>query len=168
VGKAFELADEGKGTVRKVFYRRRLIDAETLVHGSVVPGGEEAADLMTNGVAALMRGLQQDIAALEAAGKRLEASQTNVAGEQALVRGQAEELAADLASWERDGEAATKLAEAFETEVAQAAKRLEAVEQEVVKLGRELDGLIGETVRAIDRAAPPPPGRGAAAPAGTF
>jgi hypothetical protein len=91
-----------------------------------------------------------------------------VAGEQALVRGQAEELAADLASWERDGEAATQLTEAFETEAAQAAERLEAAEREIEKLGRELDALIGQTVRAIDRVAPPPPGRGAAAPGGTF
>ncbi|NCX98018.1 MAG: hypothetical protein EBX35_05475 [Planctomycetia bacterium] len=158
LGKAFELADEGKGTLRKVFYRRRLIDAETEVHGSVVAGGQEAAEVMTNGLAALMRGLQQDIAALDAASERLTASQTNVAAEQAVVRGQAEELAADLASWERDGEAATQLADAFETEAAQAAKRLEEAEREVVKLGRELDALIGRTVRAIDRVAPPPPG----------
>jgi len=168
LGTAFELADEGKGAIRKVFYRRRLIDGETLVHGSVMPGGEEAADLMTDGLAALMRGLQQDIAALDAASQQLAASQANVVAEQDLVSGQAAELAADLVSWERDATAATRLADAFEAEAAQAAKRLEATEQAVVELGLELDALIGETVREIDRVAPPPPGRGAAAPATTF
>lgn len=168
LGKAFELADEGKGTISKVFYRRRLIDAETLVHGSVVPGGAEAADLMTDGLAALMRGLQQDIAALDAANERLATSEKNTAAEQSVVQGQADELAADLATWERDLAAATRLADAFEAEATRAAKRLEAAEQAVVELGRELDALIAKTVRQIDRDAPPPPGRGAAAPGSTF
>jgi DNA repair exonuclease SbcCD ATPase subunit len=168
LGKAFELVDEGKGKIRKVFYRRRLIDAETLVHGSVVPGGAEAADLMTDGLAALLQRLQEDIAALEAANERLAASEKNVAAERGVVRGQADELSADLVSWERDVTAATRLAEAFEAEAGQAAKRLEAAEQAVVELGRQLDTLVGEAVRAIDQVAPPPPGRGAAAPAATF
>lgn len=168
LGKAFELADEGKGTIEKVFYRRRLIDAETLVHGSVVPGGAEAANLVTDGVAALMRALQQDIAALDAANERLAASEKNTAAERSVVQAQADELAADLVVWERDLTAATKLADAFEAEAAQAAKRLEAAERAVVELGRELDSLIDKTVREIDKAAPPPAGRGAAAPASTF
>jgi hypothetical protein len=168
LGKAFDLAEEGKGTIRKVFYRRRLIDAETLMHGSVVPGGAEAAELMTDGLAALMRGLQQDIAALDAANERLAASETNAAAERGLVQGQVAELEADLAAWERDLAAATRLADGFEAAASQTAKRLEATEQAVVELGRELDALIGKTVREIDRIAPPPPGRGAAAPGGTF
>jgi hypothetical protein len=168
LGKAFDLAEEGKGTIRKVFYRRRLIDAETLMHGSVVPGGAEAAELMTDGLAALMRGLQQDIAALDAANERLAASETNAAAERGLVQGQVAELEADLAAWERDLAAATRLADGFETAASETAKRLEATEQAVVELGRELDALIGKTVREIDRVAPPPPGRGAAAPGGTF
>ncbi|MFM7137540.1 MAG: hypothetical protein ACKO1M_10795 [Planctomycetota bacterium] len=168
LGKAFELADEGKGTIRKVFYRRRLIDAETLVHGAVVPGGAEAADLMTDGLATLMRGLQQDIASLDAANMRLEASNRNAGVELDLVQAQAAELEADLAIWERDLVAASRLADAFESEASQAVKRLEATEQAVVELGRELDALIGETVREIDRVAPPPPGRGAASPGSTF
>jgi hypothetical protein len=168
LGKAFELADEGKGTIRKVFYRRRLIDAETLVHGAVVPGGPEAAELMTAGLATLMRGLQQDIAALEASNQRLAASETNASAERNLVKAQVAELEADLASWERDLAAATRLAAAFDAEAARAAERLAATEREVVELGRELDDLVGKTVREIDRIAPPPPGRGAAAPGGTF
>jgi hypothetical protein len=168
LGTAFELLDDGKGTITKVFYRRRLIDAETLVHGAMVPGGAAAADLMTDGLAALMRGLQQDIAALDAANQRLVASETNAAAERSLVQAQVAELEADLATWERDVTAATRLADAFDAEAAQAAKRLQATEQTVVELGRELDTLIGKTVREIDRVAPPPPGRGAATPGGTF
>jgi hypothetical protein len=168
LGKAFDLVDEGKGAILKVFYRRRLIDAETLVHGAVVPGGEAAADLMTDGLATLMRRLKQDIAALDAANERLAATQNNVAAERAIVRGQADELAADLVTWERDVTAATRLADAFEAEATQAGQRLEATERAVVELGRELEALVQDAVRAIDRVAPPPPGRGAAAPAATF
>lgn len=168
LGKAFELADEGKGKILKVFCRRRLIDAETLVHGAVVPGGKDAADLMTDGLTTLMQRLQQDIAALDAANERLAATQNNVAAERAVVRGQADELAADLVVWERDVAAATRLATAFEEEAARAAKRLEATERTLVELGRELDALVDGAVRAIDRVAPPPPGRGAATPAATF
>lgn len=169
LGKAFELADEGKGTIRKVFTRRRLIDAETLVHGAMVPGGAEAAaDLMADGLAALMRRLQQDIAELEASNARLDTSEKNTAAERDLVQVQVAELTADLDEWKQDVTAAEKLAEAFEAEAGEAARRLQETERAVVELGRELDALIGKTVREIDRVAPPPAGRGAAAPAATF
>jgi hypothetical protein len=168
LGKAFDLVDEGKGTILKVFYRRRLIDAETLVHGAVVHCGEEAADLMTDGIATLMRRLQQDIAALDTANERLAASQSNAAAERAVLRGQTEELAADLVVWERDVAAATRLREAFEAEASGAAERLETAERAVVELGRQFDSLMTEAARTIDRAAPPPSGGGAARPAATF
>lgn len=167
LGKAFELEGEDKAEIRKVFRRRRLIDAATLVHGSVVPGGEAGGDVMADGLATLMRILQQDIAALEAANQRLGQGQANVAAERKLVGEQVDQLTADLATWERDVTAATQLADAFEAEAKRAAERLAATEQEVVRLGRELDTAVGEAVRDIDRVAPPA-GRDAAAPAATF
>lgn len=167
LGRAFELQGDGKVTIRKVFRRRRLIDATTLVHGSVVPGGEAAADVMADGLTTLMRTLQKEIAALDAANKQLSQGQANVTAERALVGEQVTELTADLGRWERDVAAATKLAEAFEAEARRAAERLAATEQDVVRLGRELDQAVGEAVRGIDGVAPPP-GRGAAAPAATF
>ncbi|MFM8413693.1 MAG: hypothetical protein ACKOCX_03115 [Planctomycetota bacterium] len=167
LGKAFELEGEGKVTIRKVFRRRRLIDAATLVHGSVVPGGEAAGDVMADGLATLMRTLQAEIVALDAANKRLSQGQANVTAERALVGEQVNELTADLVKWERDVAAATKLADAFEAEAKRAAERLAATEQDVVRLGRELDQAVGEAVRGIDSVAPPA-GRDAAAPAATF
>lgn len=168
LGKAFELEGEGKATIRKVFRRRRLIDAATLVHGSVVPGGEAAGgDVMADGLATLMRILQQDIVALDAANERLSQSQANVAAERQLVGDQVTQLTADLVTWERDVAAATKLADAFETEAKRAAERLAATEQEVVRLGRQIADAVGDAVREIDRVAPPA-GRDAAPPAATF
>lgn len=167
LGKAFELEGEDKATIRKVFRRRRLIDATTLVHGSLVPGGEGAGDVMADGLATLMRAIQEEIAALDAANQRLERGQANVTTERALVDKQAEQLTADLVNWERDVAAAKKLADAFEAEARQAAERLAATEQDVVRLGRELDAAVGEAVREIDSVAPPP-GRDAAAPAAAF
>jgi hypothetical protein len=168
LGRAFDLQSEGKAAIRKVFRRRRLIDAATLVHGSLVPGGEAAGgDVMTDGLATLMQSLQRDIAALDAANAKLTQSQEHLAAEQRIVAGQAAELTADLTTWERDLAAATKLADAFEAEAARAAARLAATEGEVVRLGRELNDSVEEAVREIDLIAPPAD-RGATAPAATF
>ncbi|MBM4021673.1 MAG: hypothetical protein FJ284_05410 [Planctomycetes bacterium] len=168
LGKAFELQDEEKATIRKVFRRRRLIDAATMVHGSVVPGGEAAGgDVMADGLAALMRLMRQEIAALEAANDRLAQGQKNVTSEQDIVRRQVDELGGDLVKWERDVAASTKLAEAFEAEKKRAASRLQAAEEAVVRLGRELDAAVSAAVRTIDQAAPPA-NRGAASQQTTF
>jgi hypothetical protein len=156
LGKAFELVGQGKATIRKVFRRRRLIDAATLVHGSVVPGGE-AGELMADGLAGLMARLQDDIAALDAANERLAESQKNVQAENDIVAKQAAELAADLAEWEKDVAAATKLADSFEAEAERAARRLETLEDAVVNLGQQYDELVRDLVRRIDSVAPPPP-----------
>lgn len=165
--RAFDLQSEGKAAIRKVFRRRRLIDAGTLVHGSMVPGGEAAGDVMTDGLAALMVMLQRDIAALDAANAKLAQSQTHLAAERKLVDEQAAQFAADLGTWERDVTAAAKLADAFEAEARRAAERLAATEADIVRLGRELNAAVEETVREIDLLAPPAD-RGAAAPAATF
>ena len=167
-GEAEKLVEDGKATIRKVFYRRRLIDAETLVDGRVVPGGGEEGDLMTDGLMTLMQGLQQDIAVLEASNQRLTMSKENVTDERKVVRAQADELNADLAIWDRDVESATKLADAFEAEAKRVAAELEKAEQEVVRLGREYDDFVEKAVQRIDRIAPPPQGRGAATPNSTF
>jgi len=167
LGRAFDLQSEGKGAIRKVFRRRRLIDAATLVHGSVVPGGEATGDVMTDGLAALMRMLQRDIAALDAANAKLAQSQEHLAAERQIVDEQATQLAADLVTWERDAAAAATLAEAFQAEATKAAERLQATEGDVVQLGRELTDAVGEAVREIDQVAPPA-ARGAAAPAAAF
>jgi len=168
LGKAFELVENGKATIRKVFYRRRLIDAETMLHGSVVPGGEGADEqLLADGLSSLMQMLQRDIAELDAASERIAQSQANVSAERELVRKQVAELTADLRNWERDAAAATALADGFAAEAERVAARLASTEESVVRLGRELNAAVESAVRTIDRVAPPV-GRDAATPAATF
>jgi hypothetical protein len=164
LGKADELAADGKATIRKVFRRRRLIDAATLVHGSVVPGPE--GEVMADGLANLLQWLKNDIAALDAANQRLAESQKNIQAENDLVARQVAELSADLAEWARDVAAATTLADAYQGEAERAAQRLEITERKVVELGEEYDRLIRDLVRRIDAIAPPP--TAAAAPAANF
>jgi chromosome segregation ATPase len=164
LGKADELVADGKATIRKVFRRRRLIDAATLVHGSVVPGPE--GEVMADGLANLLQWLKDDIATLDAANQRLAESQKNIQAENDLVARQVAELSADLAEWARDVAAATTLADAYQDEAERAAQRLETTERKVVELGEEYDRLIRDLVRRIDAIAPPP--TAAAAPAANF
>jgi hypothetical protein len=158
---AFELEAEGKAKIRKVFYRRPLLDAETLVHGSIMPDGEILAD----GLAGMMRSLKRDIAALEASNQQLEASLASATQEQHLLGKQADEISADLVNWARDVAAATRTTEAFAAATEAAAKRLADTEREVAELGRALDAEVGQAVEEIDLVAPPPAGRAAGSPA---
>jgi FtsZ-binding cell division protein ZapB len=161
---AYELQDEGKATIKQVLYRRRLLDAETLVHGSIMPGG----DILADGLAGMMRSLKRDIAAVEASNQQLEASQQSANAERDVLNRQADELSADLTNWARDLAAATRTAEAFATAAASASQQLAKTEEQVVTLGRALDAEVGQAVEEIDLAAPPPGGRAAGRPAASF
>jgi FtsZ-binding cell division protein ZapB len=160
LGTAFALEDEGKATIDRVFFRRRLLDAETIVHGSVMPGGDGAGgDILADGLAGIMRSLNRDIAALEASNRQLEASQQSAEAERQVLRSQAEDLTADLTNWERDVTAAERTARAFEAAVEAARKRLAEAERQVVELGQILDADVDRAVEEIDLVAPPPGGR---------
>ena len=161
---AYELQAEAKAEIQKVFYRRRLLDAETIVHGSIMPGG----DILADGLAGMMRSLNRDIAALEASNQQLETSQQNAHAEQELLSKQAAELSADLTNWARDVAAATQMTESFAAATAAASQQLITTEQQVVELGRALDAEVGRAVEVIDLEAPPPGGRAASAPATAF
>lgn len=157
LGTAFELVDDGKVTVEKVFYRRPLRDAETIVHGSVMPGGDGAgADILADGLAGLMRSLRRDIAALEESNRQLDVAQEKANAERNLLATQAGELEADLKNWARDVASAEQTAAAFEAAVQAAARRLADTERAVVELGRLLNSDVGQAVEEIDQIAPPP------------
>lgn len=168
LGAAFDLVADGKVTIEKVFYRRPLRDAETIVHGSVMPGGDGAgADILADGLAGLMRSLRRDIAALEESNRQLDVAQEKAEAEQTLLATQRDELRADLGTWAKDVEAAERTAAAFEAAVQAAARRLADTERAVVELGRLLNADVGRAVEEIDQFAPPP-GRAAGRAATAF
>jgi len=162
--KAFTLADAGDATIRKVFYRRPLVDAMTLVHGAVLPAGDPAKGVVAEGIAALMESLRREIKALETSRERLTASQGSLDGERQEVDGRIKALEDELAKWTRDLEAATALADGFAKRAEQAARDLEAAEQAIVELGDRYDREVGDALRGAP--AGTPPGGEAAAPGG--
>jgi hypothetical protein len=161
---ADELREKNTVTIDKVFYRRRLIDGQALLHGLALPAAAGGgAELVADGQAALRQILEREKAALERANARLANGLEKARGELGLLEKQAAEFATDLVSWQRDSEAAERLADRFEEEAKAAAARLRQTEQEVVQLGRKLVENVDQAVREIDRVAPPPAARGAAA-----
>nr|MCS5618023.1 hypothetical protein [Pirellulales bacterium] len=136
-------------------------DTGTLVSGSLVPVGQKDDDVvMAEGLSALMRSLERDIAILAESQTRLAAATQAAADERQLVDAELEALDSDLRSFTRDADAATSLADTFEAEAERVARQLGAAEQAVVDLGRKLDVVVQEAVEKIDRLAPPPQARG--------
>lgn len=158
---ADELKEKGTVTIDKVFYRRQLMDGQTLLHGLTLQPKPGAADVVADGTAALRQALERDKAALQRANAQLAAGLEKANEELGLLKNQTAGFKTDLASWQRDLDAATRLADKFAEEALDAATRLRRTEQEVVQLGREFADDIGRAVREIDRTAPPPAGRGA-------
>jgi hypothetical protein len=168
LGTAFDLKDEGKVTIEKVFYRRPLRDAETIVHGSVMPKDDDARpDILADGLVGLMRSLRRDIAALEESNRQLDVAQQKAEEERQLLGTQADELGSDLTQWAKDVAAAEQTTAAFAAAAEAAARRLAQTERAVVELGRQLDAEIGQAVETIDQVAPPP-GRAAGRSAAAF
>lgn len=149
---AFEQAEAGKVTIDKVFYRRPLVDGQTLLHGTALPGNEDG--LVSDGLAALRLVLQREIAALEDAKLRLDKGLTKARGELEILDTQKGQFKDDLEKWERDVAEATRLADRFEAEAAAAAAALAEAEAMVVELGREFVGEIRDAVQEVDRVAP--------------
>jgi hypothetical protein len=149
---AFEQADADTITIDKVFYRRPLVDGQTLLHGTALPG--DAENLASDGLAALRLVLQREIAALEAAKTRLDTGLAKARGELEILETQKGQFKDDLVKWERDVAEATRLADRFEAEAKAVAARLKEAEASVVELGREFAGEIRKAVESIDRVAP--------------
>ena len=129
------------------------------------PLPEADGDILADGLAAIMRSLRRDIAALDDSNQQLDVSQQSAEAERALLQTQSDELSADLTTWARDVAAAERTTRVFAAAAESAAERLTEVEREVAELGAEIDAEIGRAVDEIDRLAPPPAGRAAGSPA---
>ena len=163
---AFAEKDADKLTIDKVFYRRPLMDAQTLIHGIALPGDD--GSLVSDGLAALRLVLRREIAALEIAKTRLDTGLKQARAELDIVSTQKRQSEEDLQQWSRDVTAATRLADRFEAEANAAASRLAETERQIVELGQGVVSEMGKAVQDVDQVAPPAGARGAAAAAAPF
>lgn len=150
---ARELGDKVK--VLKVIDRRPLADAFTALLGGTIPGGGQG--MRADGIAALRRTLEAEIAALEQATGRLASAEQNVAGQQARFDEERQALQTDLEQWKADVTAAEQTANAFEQRLKRLAGELAATVQAIGRLGGELTVGMNRLTAEIDRRAAPPP-----------
>lgn len=155
---AIDLRDAAVATIDRVFRRRPLTDAMTLLHGH---GAGDPAVGAIGGTPLLRQLLQDEIAALERSNERLRTARAAALANTEDERRVAGELEQDLASWRRDVEAAGALAAALERELAATGRRLSAAEEAIVRRGRDLAAAVDTLAREIDRVAPPPERRAA-------
>lgn len=157
---ARELGDKVK--ILKVLDRRPLADAFTSLLGGVIAGGGQG--VRADGIAALRRTLEAEIAALEQATGRLASAEQNVTGQRARFDEERQDLRADLEQWQADVTAAEQTANAFEQQLKRLAGELTATVQAIGRLGGELTAGMNRLTAEIDRRAPPP-ARGGSLPA---
>lgn len=162
--------DRSVATIRRVFRRRPLTDALTLLHGARSPGGDGVA---VEGTATLLSILRDELAALERSNARLKASidaaQANTDDEKKVVNELRRDLTGtdaagkvvDANHWRHDVEEAERLAAAFQRELDATDRALREAEAAIVERGRELTALTTRLTLEIDRVAPPPERRAA-------
>ena len=153
-----------KVKVLKVIDRRPLADAFTALLGGAIPGGGQG--MRADGIAALRRTLETEIAALEEATGRLASAEQNVTGQQARFDEERQALRADLEQWTADVTAAEQTANAFEQRLKRLAGELTATVQAIGRLGGELTAGMNRLTAERDRRAPPPARGGSLPPAG--
>lgn len=158
---ARELGDKVK--ILKVIDRRPLADAFTSLLGGAIPGG--AGGMRADGIAALRRTLEAEIAALEQATAQLASAQQNVAGQQTRFDAERQDLQTDLEQWKADVAAAEQTASGFDQRLKRLAGELAATVQAIGRLGRELTVGMDRLTAEIDRRAPPPVRGGSLPPA---
>jgi hypothetical protein len=154
---ALDLQAAKKATIKRVVYRRRLIDPMTMLSGADIGGAAEgAAGIRADGLATLMRLLRAELKTLEQAEARLVASQNTAKERSAATRTAIRGLEKDLTSWERDVTEATKLREDFQRQLEATRGLQRETEGRIVALGRELRDVAAKLTAEIDRVAPPP------------
>jgi len=164
---AFELEDQEVATIEEVRYRRPLRDSGTLLHGGLVEGGRKGAAgpaIPVAGVAGLVESVRRESAILEAWLERLKKAKDSIESEAKATENRKGELTEDLTKWLRDADEATRLAVAFQAELARAEAERQAVNADVIRLARELRAAMGALVARIDSVAPPPVQGAAAEP----
>lgn len=151
------------GTVKilRVVDRRPLVDGATAILGGTLLPGEGGEGLRTDGISALRRRLEADIAALDREIQRLEAATDSVGQEHRVVAAEGADITADLELWRRDVAAAAATVTAFEGRLREVSQRLAAEVAAIGTLGRAVNDGLGRLAATIDQMAPPP---GSAAP----
>ena len=153
---ARDLGDKVK--ILKVLDRRPLADAFTSLLGGAIPGG--AGNVRADGIAALRRTLEAEIAALEQATARLASTQQNVTGQQSRFDEERRDLRSDLEQWQADVTAAEQTAGGFEQRLKRLAGELAATVKAIGALGAELTAGMDRLTAEIDRRTPPVRGGG--------
>jgi len=164
---AFELQDQGLGTIQEVRYRRPLRDSGTLLHGGLVEGARKADDgqaIPVAGLAGLVESVRREKAILEAWLERLQKAKDSIEIEARATADRKQAYANDLQKWIRDADQAARLADAFQAELTRSENERRAVSGDVIRLARELRAAMGALVARIDGIAPPPTQGAAATP----
>lgn len=158
---AFKLQDDELGTIQQVRYRRPLRDGGALLHGGLVEGAD-GAGIPVAGMAGIVDSVNREIRTLEDWIARLAAARKSIEAEAAATDERKRAYAADLETWIRDADEATRLTAAFTAQLDDSRNRRDAVKADVIKLARDLRAVMGALVARIDAVAPPPD-RGAVA-----
>lgn len=146
----------GKAKILRVVDRRPLVDGATTILGGPLPAAADGTVLRADGIAALRRRLEGDIASLNREIERLEAATKSVGEENRILTVEEDDLTADLQNWQRDVAAATATVAAFEGRLEEVSQRLSADVQAIGSLGRAVNDAVGRLAAAVDRVAPAP------------
>lgn len=151
---ALGLGDRVK--IIRVIDRRPLIDGATTLLGGTVVRGAGDDGLRTDGVTALRRALEADIAALDREIGRLRAATASVGEENEVLSAEEADITDDLRHWKRDEAAAAATVAAFTGRLQAVSRRLAAEVKAIGALGLAVNDAVGRMATAIDAAAPPP------------
>lgn len=152
---ALELQNDRKwGTIKRVRYRRPLVDPFTALRGAAFPPLGEGAAVRSEGVFALKQGLVEEIAEIDQGTARVQRARENVDAQTAAAAEEKTQLEAEITTWDRDVSAADDVATAFDKRLREATLELANLEKAIVSLGRELMASNTSLTRAVDAVAP--------------
>jgi hypothetical protein len=152
---AAELAAAKVAEIKKVVYRRFLVDAASALRGEAIQAGQESS-VTAQGLTALRESLVRHIAEIRATRDSLKAGLKKTDETLEVLRKEQADLSADLDRWRQDGDAATEVATDFENRLAAVRRQLGDAWETVVQWGREYDGSMSLLQADLDKRAPPP------------
>lgn len=138
--------DDHWARIKKLIYRRPLVDPFTALRGSD----------QSEGIYRIKQALLTETDAIARNTRRIEDSRRNVDLQATRTAEESQQLDEDLDSWRLDVAAAEKASAAFDRRLRAATLQLTALEDEIVDLGRELRGMIAALTQTIDASAPAP------------
>lgn len=152
---AAELAAAKVAEIKKVVFRRFLLDAASALRGEAIPTGKETT-ARAAGLTELRESLTRHIAEIRATRDSLEAGLKKTADTLEVLRQEQADLSADLDRWKKDADAAAEVATDFETRLAAVRQRLGDAWETVIQWGREFDGGMSLLQADLDKRAPAP------------